>query len=248
MDGVALVTGASGGLGRAVVHALRNDGWRIARVSRSRDRLPPVAFETLDIEADTSRPEGAAAALTACREHFGVPAALAHCAGSTMLAPLHRTTPDQLRACVAANLESALHTLAAFVTAVREARRPAAAALVSSVVARTGVANHEAIAAAKAGIEGLVRSAAATYAPDGIRVNAVAPGLMDTPAAAAFLKTPTLREAAARQYPLGGVGEATDVAAAMAWLLGPAARWVTGQILPVDGGFTAIRPLVRCPG
>lgn len=245
MEGVVLITGASGGLGRAVARALSLDGWRVARVSRSRERLLATEFETLDIEADASRPEGAAAALATCKAHFGVPTALAHCAGTTLLAPLHRTTPDQFRSCLAANLESAFFTLAAFVTAAREARQPAAAVLVSSVVARTGVANHEAIAAAKAGIEALVRSAAATYATDGIRVNAVAPGLMDTPAAAAFLKTPSLREGAARQYPLGGVGEASDAAAAMAWLLSPAARRVTGQILPVDGGFTAIRPLVR---
>jgi NAD(P)-dependent dehydrogenase (short-subunit alcohol dehydrogenase family) len=68
---------------------------------------------------------------------------------------------------------------------------------------------------------------------------------MDTPAAASFLQTPTLREAASRQYPLGGVGDPAEVAAAMVWLLGPAASRITGQIIPIDGGFTAIRPLVR---
>lgn len=71
--------------------------------------------------------------------------------------------------------------------ALREAGEPGAAVLVSSVVARIGVANHEAIAAAKAGVEGLVRSAAATYAPSRIRVNAVASGIMDTPAVARII-------------------------------------------------------------
>jgi NAD(P)-dependent dehydrogenase (short-subunit alcohol dehydrogenase family) len=243
---VVLVTGASGGLGKAVVAAMQAEGWSVARVSRSLERLSPTTGSTLDIEADVSRPEGAASALAICREKLGPPAALAHCAGTTLLAPLHRTLPEQFRGCLVANLESAFFTLSAFVDAARQAKVSAAAAvLVSSVVARIGVANHEAIALAKAGVEGLVRSAAATYAGDGIRINAVAPGLMDTPAAASFLKTPSLREAAARQYPLGGVSDAADVAAAIAWLLGPAARRVSGQILPVDGGFTAIRPLVR---
>lgn len=242
---VVLVTGASGGLGKAVVAAMQAEGWRVARVSRELERLSPTTGSSLDIEADVSRPEGAASALAICREKLGPPAALAHCAGTTLLAPLHRTLPEQFRNCLGANLESAFYTLSAFVDGARQAKLPAAAVLVSSVVARIGVANHEAIALAKAGVEGLVRSAAATYAGDGIRVNAVAPGLMDTPAAASFLKTPSLREAAARQYPLGGVSDAADVAAAIAWLLGPAARRISGQILPVDGGFTAIRPLVR---
>lgn len=242
--GAVLVTGASGGLGRAVADVLRAAGWRIARVSRDRSRLAP-ADGVLDIEADVSTPQGAARAVAACAEELGAPAALAHCAGSTLLAPLHRTTPEQYRAALAANLDSAFFTLAAFAEAVQREQRPAAAVLVSSVVARIGVANHEAIAVAKAGVEALVRSAAATYAARGLRVNAVAPGLMDTPAASAFLRTPALREAASRQYPLGGIGDPAEVAGAIAWLLGPSAARVTGQVLAIDGGFTAVRPPVR---
>ena len=115
----------------------------------------------------------------------------------------------------------------------------------SSVVSRIGVANHEAIAAAKGGIEALVRSAAATYAAQGLRINAVAPGMSDTPMTAGMLKLDAMREAAGRQYPLGGVQTAAQVADVMAWLLCPAAARITGQVIPVDGGFTQVRPLVK---
>jgi Dehydrogenases with different specificities (related to short-chain alcohol dehydrogenases) len=117
--------------------------------------------------------------------------------------------------------------------------------LVSSVVAQIGVANHEAIAAAKAGVEGLVRSAAATYAPIGLRVNAVAPGMTDTPLTAGMLKVAAMREGAGKQYPLGGVQTAEQIAEVMAFLLSESASRITGQCIAVDGGFTTIRPLVK---
>ncbi|MGQ3051348.1 MAG: SDR family NAD(P)-dependent oxidoreductase, partial [Roseateles sp.] len=175
----------------------------------------------------------------------GVPTRLAHCVGSTLIAPLHRSRAEQVREVLRINLESALFTLGAWVEAMREPAQPGAAVLVSSVVAGIGVANHEAIAAAKGGIEALVRSAAATYAPLGLRINAVAPGMTDTPMTAAMLKQPAMREGAGKQYPLGGVQTAEQVAGVMAWLLSDAADRLTGQVLPVDGGFTRIRPLVR---
>jgi NAD(P)-dependent dehydrogenase (short-subunit alcohol dehydrogenase family) len=135
--------------------------------------------------------------------------------------------------------------LGAFVDALREAREPGAAVLVSSVVARIGVANHEAIAAAKAGVEGLARSAAATYAPSRIRVNAIAPGIMDTPAVARIIGNDASRAGAAKQYPLPGIGNPADLARLMAWLLSDKAGWITGQVWAMDGGFSSIRPLVK---
>lgn len=113
-------------------------------------------------------------------------------------------------------------------------------------MARIGVANHEAIAAAKGGVEALVRSAAATDAGQGPRIYAVAPGMTDTPMmTAGMLKLPAMREGAARQYPLGGVQTAEQVAEVMSWLLGDGAARLTGQVIAVDGGFTTVRPLVK---
>ena len=135
--------------------------------------------------------------------------------------------------------------LQAWVEALRAAGQPGAAVLASSVVARIGVANHEAIAAAKGGVEALARSAAATYAPLGLRINVVAPGMTETPMTAAMLRADVMREGAGKQYPLGGVQTAAQVAETMVWLLSDGAARITGQVIAVDGGFTTVRPLVK---
>jgi NAD(P)-dependent dehydrogenase (short-subunit alcohol dehydrogenase family) len=124
-------------------------------------------------------------------------------------------------------------------------KRSGAAVLVSSVAARIGIANHEAIAAAKGAIEALVRSTAATYSNKGIRVNAIAPGLMKSPSTSNFFLNDKVDQQIASQYPLKRYGKLKDAAAAAAWLLSDEAAWITGQVLPVDGGYTAVRPMVR---
>lgn len=241
---IALVTGARGGIGRELCRRLREDGVAVAAVGRDASALQSVEAE-LRIAADPTTPEGAALAVRACIEGLGLPGRLAHCVGSTLIAPIQRTRAEAYREVMRVNLDSAFHVLAAWIEAMRAAGAPGSAVFCSSVVARIGVAQHEAIAAAKGGVEALVMSAAASQAAAGLRINAVAPGLTETPMTAAMLRTDLQREAAARQVPLGGVQQAGDVAAVMAWLLGPQTSRLTGQVIAVDGGFSRIRPLVR---
>jgi NAD(P)-dependent dehydrogenase (short-subunit alcohol dehydrogenase family) len=111
----------------------------------------------------------------------------------------------------------------------------------SSAAASVGLANHEAISAAKAGVEGLVRSAAATYAPHDIRVNCVAPGLVDTPLAKSITSNETALKASTAMHPLRRIGKPGDIARVIEWLLGPEATWITGQALGVDGGLARVR-------
>ena len=245
MTKIAMITGASGGLGHATAQYLNKNGWQLALISRDVGRLSE-AEDVFLVEADVSTAAGAAAAIKTCREHFGATAnALAHCAGSTLVSPLHLTSEAQYRSCLGANLDSAFFTLQAFVKALMEDKQPGSVVLVSSVVAEIGVVNHEAIAAAKGGIESLVRSAAATYSPHGIRINAIAPGLMRSPATERLFISRNAETRLAAQYPLGRYGSVDDGAAALCWLLSDEAGWVNGQSLSVDGGFTAIRPMVR---
>jgi NAD(P)-dependent dehydrogenase (short-subunit alcohol dehydrogenase family) len=249
---VALVTGARGGIGREIVARLREGGCRVAAVGRSLPALGGIDADAR-IEADTSTPDGALQAVRVAREHLGgTPTLLAHCVGNTLIQPLHRTRAEQFREVMATNVDSAFYVLQAFVEGLRaqnggaaNASLAGAAVFVSSVVSRIGVANHEAIAAAKGAIEALARSAAATYAAQGLRINVVAPGLTETPMTAGMLKLDAMREGAGKQYPLGGVQSAGQVADVMAFLLSEQSCRLTGQIIPVDGGFAAIRPLVR---
>ena len=243
MTAIALITGAAGGIGRALARQLHAQGCRVAAVSRYADRLADVEA-AVRIAADTTTPEGAALAIASCQEALGAaPTLLAHCVGSTLIAPLHRTRAEAYREVMRVNLDSAVFMLQAWIAALQGT--PGAAVFASSIVARIGVANHEAIAAAKGGVEALVRSAAATYAAQGMRINAVAPGMTDTPMTAGMLKMPAMRDGAARQYPLGGVQTADQVADVMTWLLGDGAARLTGQVIAVDGGFTTVRPLVK---
>ncbi len=243
MTSIVLITGATGGIGRALSRQLHAQGLRVAAVGRDANRLADVEAHAR-IVADTTTPEGAAHAVSACRDLMGAsPSLLAHCVGSTLIAPLHRTQVHAYREVMRVNLDSAVFTLQAWIAALQG--EPGAAVLASSVVALIGVANHEAIAAAKGAVEALVRSTAATYASQRLRINAVAPGMTETPMTANMLKMPAMREGAARQYPLGGIQSAEQVADVMAFLLGDGAARLTGQILAVDGGFTTVRPLVR---
>ena len=235
-----VVAAGYGGTGAALARRLAPRGHQLLLLGRNGDKLAALCAE-IDAQyavVDLTHLDAVEAAVNS----FGPIDGIVNCAGSILLKPAHITSEAEFQQTLDTNLKTAFVVLRA---GVKNMPGGGSVVLISTAAARMGYANHEAIAAAKGGIEALVRSAAATYAAQGLRINAVAPGMTDTPLTAGMLKLDAMREAAGRQYPLGGVQTAAQVADVMAWLLGPGAARITGQVIPVDGGFTQVRPLVK---
>lgn len=240
-----LITGASGGVAAALSANLRADGWKLALATRNADKMAPSSSEKI-IAADVSSEAGAELALQQAADFFGaIPDAVVNCAGAILIAPIARTTEAQYRTCLSANLDTAFFTSKAYATALQKNKQGGSLVLFSSVAAAMGVSNHAAIAIAKGGIEALVRSLAADFSTIGLRVNAIAPGLMQTPATERMVGNEAAAKQIAAQYPLGRYGQATDAANLAAFLVSDEATWISGQIISVDGGFSAVRPYVK---
>ncbi|MFO0806109.1 MAG: SDR family oxidoreductase [Gemmataceae bacterium] len=238
---VYVVLGATGGIGSELCRRLSARGARLTVAARDAARLADLAAG-LGADAhplDATRPADVDACLAGTAERHGRVDGVANCVGSLLLKPAHLTTEEEWNATVAANLTTAFAAVRAGAKAM-----PAGGSivLVSSVAARVGLANHEAIAAAKAGVVGLALAAAATYAPRGVRVNCVAPGLVRTPLTARLTASDASLKASTAMHPLGRIGEPGDVAGAIDWLLGAESAWVTGQVIGVDGGLASVRP------
>lgn len=120
-------------------------------------------------------------------------------------------------------------------------RRSGSIIIISSVAGTKGLRNHEAISAAKGGLEAMIRSAAITYASRGIRFNGVALGLVDTPlsAAAKLTSSQKAKDISNKLHPLGRIGKPQDVVGAILYLASDKSSWQTGTIIPVDGGMKA---------
>jgi len=236
-----LVVGAAGGIGSAVCRRLVSAGDTVFLAGRSAAALEALGGE-LGMPfgiVDAADPDAVDACADAAAAALGGLSGIVNCAGSLLLKPAHLTSAADWQATIAANLTTGFGC-------VRSAGRLLKAdggsvVLVSSAAARVGLANHEAIAAAKAGVIGLILSAAATYARQRIRFNAVAPGLVRTPLTKGLVASELAEKASVAMHPLGRLGEPEDVARAIAFLLDPAQAWITGQVLGVDGGLADLR-------
>jgi len=238
---VHLVLGASGGIGSALSRRLAAGGARLMLAGRDKEKLAALAgpLDAATHLLDATRFEEVERCIAAAIDAFGRVDGIANCVGSVLLKPAHLTSEDEWAGTLALNLTSAFATVRSGARAMM--KDGGSIVLISSAAATIGLVNHDAIAAAKAGINGLVRSAASSYARYGIRVNGVAPGLVRTPLTERITANEAAERASIALHAAGRLGLPRDIASVIAWLLNPRNDWVTGQVLGIDGGLSTVR-------
>jgi 3-oxoacyl-[acyl-carrier protein] reductase len=228
-----LVAGGSRGIGLELVRMLAPSASRIDVWSRSVDDLHaegPVRHIGCDVTGSDPLPDPPDSI-----------AGAVYCPGTVNLKSFRALSEDDFRRDWEVNLLGAVRFLKACQPKLKGVDgNPASVVLFSTVAVGQGMPMHSSVAAAKGAVEGLVRSLAAEWAPR-VRVNAIAPALIDTPLVDRMLATPEKREAMAARYPLKRVGTATDAAALARFLLSADSGWITGQVLGLDGGMSTVR-------
>jgi NAD(P)-dependent dehydrogenase (short-subunit alcohol dehydrogenase family) len=232
--GVVVVGGGSG-IGRACAELLVERGWRVAVLDL---RVPEVALEGVEavLEVDVRNADAVEEALTDTEAQIGELTGAVHAAGTARVTPLLEITRKEWDLIVGVNLTGAWNVLSA-VARRFAARGGGVFVAVSSVDAQRPVAGLAHYCASKAGLESLVRVAALELGAAGIRVNAVAPGVVETPLMEAVLSEPAVRADFLEHIPLGRVAEPLEIASVVAFLLSDDAGYVTGQTLIADGGM-----------
>jgi len=241
MERVAIL-GASGCVGSVVARGLVARGAGVILLGRNPEKLEPLGLELGQPwrGLDVTHAMGVEEYLRSQVELGGPLTGIINCVGSVLLKPAHLTSDEEFHDVVLTNLGSAFAAVRSGGKLLRGSG--GSIVLFASAAAEVGIANHEAIAAAKGGVIGLGRSAAATYAPQNIRVNVVSPGLVQSEMTRRIWENPASASASVAMHALGRLGRPEQVASLALWLLDPANDWVTGQVMGVDGGLGHVLP------
>ncbi|MDT9600534.1 SDR family NAD(P)-dependent oxidoreductase [Sphingosinicella rhizophila] len=240
--GSGVVTGAASGIGEGVMERLLADGANVVAVDRDGDALRRLGERygtdrVALVEADVSLEASAATMVETCVSHFGQIDFLVNSAGiSGPYIRLDETPAKDYDDVLGVNLRGTFLAMRAAIAAMREAQRPGAIVNICSLAGLKAVALISPYVASKFGVLGLTKTAAVENAAEGIRVNAICPGLIDTP----MVKRNYGDEIDPFGIPMGKNGLPADIANAAAWLISDQASYVTGIFLPVDGGLSAI--------
>ncbi len=246
MSGNILIFAGTSTMGQETARLLYQKGYKLFLTGRDERRVAPLA-QSLDapyVTCDLVEFDRVKEVMQRAQETMGSLEGVINFAGSLLIKPAHLTTMAEYQGAVQSNLttsfaitKAAGHLLAA--------QGGASVVLIASAAAVHGLADHEAIAAAKAGVIGLARSAAATYASSNIRFNVVAPGLVDTALTQSLIHNTVNFHASLRMHPLGRIGRPRDIASIVSWLVDPQNDWITGQVISVDGGLSKVTPKIK---
>lgn len=238
-DQVAVVTGASRGIGRAIAEALAGEGARVACVATTiagaqatADAIGPSARA---YACDVSDSESVNGLVNSVLLDLGTPAIVVNNAGITRDTLILRMKEEDWDRVLAVNLKGAFLVSQAFSKPMMKARY-GRIINISSIIGQTGAAGQANYAASKAGLIGLTKSIAKEYGSRGITCNAVAPGFIETDMTADL--PADFRDHVIKTAPAGRLGSGEDIAAAVRFLASPGAGYITGQVLTVDGGLT----------
>ena len=235
---VAFVTGSTRGIGRGIAAALHQAGAAVAVVGRGLDPAVAVAAElgarTLGVGCDVAQRDQVEAAIATVEKTLGPISILVNNAGLTRDNLLLRLADDEWNQVLDANLKGAFHTTKAVIRGMMK-RRSGRIINITSIVGITGNKGQSNYAASKAGLIGFTKSVAKEYASRGVTANCVAPGFIETDMTGALPQE--ARDALLSQIALGRLGQPADVAGAVLFLASDLARYVTGQVLVVDGGM-----------
>ena len=243
---VVLVTGATSGIGATTAQAFAGQGHRVVLAGRRADRgqalvdeIEKAGGEATFVATDVSNPEEIQALVDRTLETYGRLDAAFNNAGieGDSFVPTHEQTPENYRHVFDVNVEAVLNSMKAEIPAMLQT---GGGAIVNnaSVAGLLGFNGMGVYVASKHAVVGLTRNAALEYAPQGIRVNAVAPGPIETDMYDRFA-TPEIQEQIKTMVPMGRAGKPEEIASAVLWLADPSNSYTTGQVLAVDGGFTA---------
>ncbi len=241
-DARILILAATSGIGSTLARQLSAAGAALFLTGRSEEKISALAAE-LDAPyavLDAADFDAVHAAFGQASEALGGLTGAVCCAGSLLLKPAHLTSAKEYLNTIHASLTPAFATMRG--AGAHMTKEGGSVVLISSAAAQHGIANHEAIAAAKGGVLAMARSAAATYAGANLRVNVVSPGLTETPLTARLTGSETARKASESMHALGRLGKPEDVTAVITLLLDPANAWITGQAIAVDGGLSSLLP------
>tara|TARA_B100000029_G_scaffold392561_1_gene389586 strand:- start:124 stop:837 length:714 start_codon:yes stop_codon:yes gene_type:complete len=235
---VYIIAGASGVLGSAIAEDLSKNN-ELFLIGRDKEKLLKMSekydckYEIIDLNNPIPQREFKNV-IDPDVEIKG----LINCIGSILIKPLHGTSIEEYNDVINTNLFSSFYFLSTFAKRMKNG----SALFFSSVAASLGLSNHEVISAAKSGIEGFVRSAAATYSKDNLRINAIAPSIMDSNMSNKILSTEQAIEISKSMHPIPKIGTYNDILPVVRWLMSNDADWVTGQTINIDGGLSKIKP------